>query len=203
MLSVIGPARLLGWLHVILLSISMAVLLRHAVLFRSLGARLRDVDLLEHGPLAPFVQASFRTALLFVSWWACTAAFHVRWEGDLSLDPLMLSLLPTQALFTVAVFLLPLLGVHKRLREARDAELARVHRAIRGDRVALRASLIGSHAEALSPVDLFLYREQVRSLSTWPFDAAAIVRLALLTAVPVLGWLGGALVERALGVLLD
>jgi len=202
MLSALGLARLAGWLHIIAVSVLLALLLRHAVLFSRIGRRLHDVDLLDHGPLSPFVQHSFRTTGIIVVCWACIAAFHVRWEGDLSLDPLIISILPVQVMLMLGVFLAPLWPVHQALRDARTVELARVHAAIRGDREALRGSLLRAHADSLSPIDLFTYREQVQSFSSWPFDATAVARLALLTVVPLLGWIGGALVERALDAVL-
>lgn len=203
MLSPLGISRVLGWLHAVLGGLAAAALLRHCLLFQHLAVSLREVDLLDHRALAPFVRASFRATLMHFTWAGVTAAFHVRWAGTWALEPQALAFLPVQTLFGVALFLLPLWGAHRRLRAERDAELSRVRGAIRGDRAALRDSLLGAGADALGPLELLEYRERVRSLSTRPFEVGALARLALLTAIPVAGWIGGAQVERALDALLD
>lgn len=203
MLSTVGFSRMLGWVHVGLVGVSLAILLRHAVLFRRLGASLRDVDLLDRAALAPFVQASFRTTGVFVLACAGIAAFHVRGDFSGLVNNVVVAMLPSQAFIAVALFLLPIWGAHQSLGRAREAELGRILAALRGDREALRESLLGGEARNLGAVELLTYREHVRAFPTWPFDASALVRLALLTAVPVFGWLGGALVERALDTVLD
>lgn len=198
-----GFNSVMGWVHALIMGPAVAVLLRQGLLFRRIGREVRTVDLLDHAALAPFVHASLRLALLFTLWIACINAFHVDWGGSLAVAPQVVWLFPVYPLISGMLFTLPLWGIHQRLRAERDAELSRVNAAIHGDRQALRDSLVAADATALNAVDLLAYRDHVRSFSTWPFDANALLRLALYLGIPLLGWVGAAFVERGIDVLLD
>jgi hypothetical protein len=102
-----------------------------------------------------------------------------------------------------AALILPVRGIHVRLRQAKRAELGRVHAAIRGDPGALSGSLIREHGADLGLSDLLAYRNFLESVREWPFDAPTMLRFALYLAIPLGSWLGGAFVERLLGAALD
>ena len=55
----------------------------------------------------------------------------------------------------------------------------------------------------LSLGNLVAYQALVRSVREWPFDLRTVSRSALLIVLGVGSWLGGAIVERLLDVLLD
>lgn len=198
-----GFTVILGWVHGPAMGLAIAVLLRQGLLFLRIGREVGSVDLLDHAAQAPFVNASLRLALLFTLWIACITAFHVDWGGSMTLAPQILWISPAYFLLSGALFALPLWGIHQRLRAERNAELLRVNASIRGDRHALRDSLLAADADALNAVDLLAYRDHVRSFSTWPFDASTLLRLGLYLGIPLLGWVGSAIVERGVDVLLD
>jgi hypothetical protein len=102
-----------------------------------------------------------------------------------------------------AALILPVRGIHLRLRQAKQAELERVHAAIRGDPGPLAGSLISGHGASLGLSDLLAYREFIESVREWPFDTSTMLRFALYLAIPLGSWLGGAFVERLLGAALD
>jgi hypothetical protein len=198
-----GFVSVMGWVHAFALGPAVSVLLRQGLLFLRIGREVGPVDLLDHAALAPFVHASLRLALLFTLWIACATAFHVDWSGSMAVAPQVLWMLPVYFLITLLLFALPLWGIHQRLRAERNVELSRVNPSIPGDREALRDSLVAADAAALNAVDLLAYRDHVRSFSTWPFDASALLRLGLYLGIPLLGWVGAAMVERGVDVLLD
>jgi hypothetical protein len=199
----IGFGGVMGWVHAAAMGIATAVLLRQGLLFLRVGREVRSVDLLDHAALAPFVHTSLRLTLLNTLWIACATAFHIDWGGSLAVAPQVIWLMPLLLLMNGCLFTLPLWGIHQRLRAERNAEISRVNAAIRGDRQALHDSLVGADAAALNAVDLLAYRDHVRSFSTWPFDASALLRLGLYLGIPLLGWVGAAIVERSIDVLLD
>ena len=108
-----------------------------------------------------------------------------------------------------------LLGVDLRKRGPADArvqrlishlkqkELDRMVAAISGDRSALAGSRLAAQAETLSLADLLAYRDTITSVREWPARAPTILRVLLLLMIPIVGWIGGALVERVIGSLLD
>jgi len=199
----VGFVMVMGWVHAFFFGPATAVLVRQGLLFLRIGREVRAVDLLDHSALAPFVRASLRLALLFTLWIACINAFHVDWGGGLAVAPQIIWMLPGYFVISGILFAFPLWGIHQRLRAERDAEFSRVNAAIHGERQALRDSLLAADAAALNAVDLLAYRDHVRSFSTWPFDASALLRLGLYLGIPLLGWVGAAIVERGVDVLLE
>ena len=51
--------------------------------------------------------------------------------------------------------------------------------------------------------ELVAYHRLVKEVRSWPFDAPTLARFALYLAIPLGSWLGGAMVERLLDVLLE
>ncbi|MEN8182947.1 MAG: hypothetical protein ABFS46_10480, partial [Myxococcota bacterium] len=95
-------------------------------------------------------------------------------------------------------FLLPMRGLHRRLRSSRRAELAEVRAAIAAE----RADLLGG-AAAPRLAALLAYEARIERVREWPFDTPTLLRFLLLALLATGSWLGGAVVERLLGSLLD
>ena len=160
----------------------------------ALAARRVAVDLLDPRPLAVFARKSQRSVAV---WAGFLVIFSTFWLGDAAGSANAFFLVLILA-FLVPVYLVPLLGVHRRLVAAKQAELDRVNERIR-------------HAisvEGAAPVsqtrlaDWIAYRRLVEDAREWPLEAPALVRSLLFVALGVGSWLGGALVERLLGALL-
>jgi hypothetical protein len=167
--------------------------------FSGLAERLPAIDLFDPRPLAPFVRQSLRGGLL---WIVFVSLYSVNLVDTGALASVALMWLLSLA-FSLPPALLPLLGVHRRLREAKRAELDRVDAALRDDPDALAGSAIERRAGGVSVADLVAYRGLVSSVREWPFDAGARWRILLYLSIPVGSWLGGALVERILNSALD
>ena len=173
--------------------------LQYARRFSALARAIPRLDLFDRRPLAPFARQGLRSALLtllaiaIISLNAADQGFAwVLWV----IGPITLGL-------AAAALLLPARGVRDRVRRAKHEELELVRQAIQGNPDALADSVIAKRAESLGLADLLAYRQYVESVPEWPFDAPMLVRFALLALLPLGSWLGGALVERGLGTLLD
>ena len=87
---------------------------------------------------------------------------------------------------------------------ARKAEgLAKIREDIRVDHdlVAQRGP---ESAEASTRLPgLLAFEKRIESVREWPFDAPTLTRFFLYVAIPLGSWVGGALVERLLGAVLD
>lgn len=163
--------------------------------FAALARALPTVDLLERGALLPFARQGLRSAMPGVLM-LTFLALNITDEGFLAAILLLGGLALVQ---NVALLLIPIRGLHDRLRDAKREELARVHAAIRGERGALRGSpLDGDDARALA--DLLAWRAFVESVPEWPIDASTLGRFAFYVGLPLLSWVGAALVERAIDV---
>ena len=101
---------------------------------------------------------------------------------------------------------LPVLGVHASLREAKEAELARLGAALREARGALLEGDGGSDpraAEAARRIPALAALEaRTAAVREWPFDASTALRFALYVTLGLGSWIGGALVEEALSAAL-
>jgi hypothetical protein len=167
--------------------------------FSQLAADVAVSDPCERAPFAPFARRALRNVLL---WMLLAAWLSLTYVGPgWAIGTLMALGLTTVAAFACASFVLPLLGPHRRLRAAKQAELAQVRAAIRSARDrALGAS------EPAAPgrlADLVAYEARVAAAAEWPIEGSTLLRFGLYLAVGLGSWVGAGLVqhfvERVLG----
>jgi hypothetical protein len=166
--------------------------LRESGRLSRIGRELVRVDLLDLRPVSPLARQGLRQSFLAAGLLALLALFL----GDLDLAPGLFvvvagGLLIGSAVSAVALAL-PVRGIHTAIALAKRAELDWCDDAIRRARAASDAPSRTGPGLA----DLVAYRGLVESVSEWPFDAPALRRFVLYLAIPLGGWLGGALVER-------
>ncbi len=163
--------------------------------FSRLGHFVARPDLLDRRSLGVFGRRGLRGVLL---WMGLSALFALMFLAPFGHGAVALALAVTAAVSGPAL-LGPALGVHHRLEEARDAELARTR-----ERIAARLQGRSAPAdpERLDLGELLAWEARVERAGTWPFDASIRVRFALYVALGLGSWLGAALVERALGAAL-
>jgi hypothetical protein len=165
--------------------------------FGRLARSLPEVDLLDRGALLPFASAGLRSAVpgaIFVSFFSLNLVD----EGFVLAVLLLGGIVLVQ---NVATLLIPLRGLRDRLRTAKREELERVDAAIRGEPGALRGSMIGRR-EAPSLADLLAWRAFVQTVPEWPIDTGTLGRSAFFVGLPLLSWVCGALVERAVDLVI-
>jgi hypothetical protein len=161
--------------------------------FSRLGDRLTAWDLLDRAPLVPFARRALRNVLL----WMLLAAFlSLTYLGEGWASDLMVVALVSLGTFALTAFLLPLAGAHRRIRDLKRAELARVRAAIRE----ARDRTLAADATAASGgrlADLVSYESRIAGVAEWPIDASTLLRLSLYLAIGLGSWIGAALVDRA------
>jgi anti-sigma factor RsiW len=123
--------------------------------------------------------------------------FSTFWLGDAAGSANVFFLVLILA-FLGPIYLVPLLGVHRRLAAAKQAELDRVNERIR-DAVSVEGAAPVSQTRL---ADWIAYRRLVEHSREWPLNAPALVRTLLFVALGMGSWLGGALVERLLGAVI-
>lgn len=187
------------------------------VLFAALGARLFaaeihmtrayarlgervEVDLFDPSLLLVFARKGLRSVVV---WVLISSAFSMFWVLDSAGQANVL--LPVGVLVLVTVALVaPTRGVHLSIVAAKASELARVTDAIRQERDAtLAPRATGAQPEDARLGNLIQYQEFVKSIREWPFDLSIVARSLLLILLGAGSWLGGAIVERLLGLALD
>jgi hypothetical protein len=167
--------------------------------FSKIGETWAVIDLLDLSPVAPFARRGLRSVVIWIGLTILTSLlFLVSWAQPTARVVLLLILG-----VAATVLLLPVLGVHRRAREAKSAELERVREALRSEREAqLAAREPGALADPRLS-NLIAYERRIESARTWPFDPGTLVRFGFYVALGVGSWLGGAIVERLLGRVLE
>ncbi len=198
-----GPETAAHWLAVLVIGWLTGRLIFASMLesrrVSGLADRIRSLDVLDLRPLAPFTRQGLRTALL----WLVFIGIASLLLTNRGFGPL-LGLLGLVALyFAVRALLLPVRRVRDRIVAAKQVELDTLRREIRRDREAVRALADDAASAAARLPGLLAYESRVEGVREWPFDAPTLARFVLYLVIPVGSWLGGALVERALGVMLD
>jgi len=161
-----------------------------------LAVDLKSIDLFDLDPLIPFTQRGLGNALLLMGFVAI-AGLMVLTETGFGL----LGLLVGSAILLAAgmAFVLPLRGVHRRIKQAKGAELGWVDAELRQQRTVLKS---GEERTSGDLSDLAAYRDLVRSVRDWPITTSSYVRFALYLLIPVVSWAAAALVERFIDALI-
>lgn len=175
------------------------VFFRNAWVFHRLGQRHVEIDLLDVESLAPLGRVAVRNLLIFVGGYALAplALIDARGAGRSILTGFLVT-----APFSLALLILPVYAVHRRLVQEKRAELDRVRRALHGEGSALVGSPISHDSEKLPVTSLVLYRETIRQVREWPVNAPALLRLAAYVVIPVMAWIAAAVVERLVDAVL-
>jgi len=167
--------------------------------YARLGERVA-VDLFDQSMLLLFARKGLRSVVV---WVLISSAFSMFWVLDSAGQANVL--FPIGVLALVALALIgPTRGIHQRIVAAKTHELDRVIEAIRIERDAALAPRRPDAPNADARLgNLVQYYEFVSAIREWPFDLSIVTRTVLVVALGVGSWLGGAVVERLLGLVLD
>jgi hypothetical protein len=184
---ILGPIAgwWMGWLVYAVFSVSRRL--------SRLASRLSSVDLFDLTPLAPFTRQGLTNALLAIGFVSISSLLLI--ESGMGGVETGLGVL---TLFVAgAALVMPVRGVRRRIRQAKDAELAWIDTDLTDHKEALRRSLEGRRVGELA--DLVAYRDLVLQAPDWPFTTSTYVRFALYLMIPLGSWAAGAVVEGVVG----
>jgi hypothetical protein len=157
------------------------------------------IDLLDRNALAPAGRYGLRGAVLWLV--GSSIASLLAWSMK-TVWPLIAILCATLLLASVSL-VRPAQIFRRRLREAKRTELAKVRAKIADAKEAALSDdseVAAGHATLLP--GLLAYEARLESVREWPFDTPTLLRFGALALLASGSWLGGALVERALGFFL-
>lgn len=95
--------------------------------------------------------------------------------------------------------MLPLRGIRKKIRVAKDRELDWCRRSLKASRDRLKSGA----GEQTPFAEILAYKRMIENIRNWPFDNPTLVRFTLYLLIPLGSWLGGAFVERGLDFFLS
>jgi hypothetical protein len=182
---------MVGWL------MTRAVLeeLRLAHVFSRAGESLGELDLFDLTPLEPFARRAVESVLV---WLVGASLLSLIFAGDDWASDTLPFLVAAVLIPSGIAFAQTLAGVHRRIRAAKQAELARIHARARADREALLAGAGGAAEAAARLPALLALRAQVADVREWPVDLPTFARLAGFLAIGLASWIGAALVDVAI-----
>jgi hypothetical protein len=163
---------------------------------REVTSRLR-VPLLDREGLSPYARRGLRGSFFWLLGSSIASVLIFNWGFSWA------TLIVVLCTLGIGTFSLidPSRRLRRRIQQAKRAELARVRGAIEAARAgALEAS--DAHAAGRLP-GLLAWEARIAGVHEWPFDVSTWLRFGVLALVAVGSWLGGALVERILGLALD
>ena len=158
-----------------------------------LARSLPDLDLIDLSPLSPIVQQGLNSALLAVIVPAVSSHLSIA-PGDRVFASA--TYLLVWCTLTLLAFLLPVRGIHDRIRKEKQLQLGKIRSEIRDSKEQLvdrRNEDAGNRLSAL--LDLETRLERVRE---WPYDASSWRRFGLYLLLGLGSWVGAATVERLL-----
>jgi hypothetical protein len=178
----------------IVVTLVVAALLDNALLLNRLARRAR-VQLFSTRQLRPFASVAVISTLALIG---AQAAFPILFiEGEQS--PLIYApgLLAT-GIPMLLIAALPVWPVHRRIAAVKDHALRAVDRRIGA--LPLPDPDRPETLHQLTP--LLSYRRELAQHSEWPFDVGVVSRLGLYLIIPPVTWVGAALIENVVEVLL-
>jgi hypothetical protein len=168
-----------------------------SVFVRDLDHRI-SVDLLDISKLDGFGRIALRGAL---PWLVSGTIVLLLLLGQQSTElfwPLIAGLVSS----ATGVFAWPMWRVHRLIDHAKKVELARLRREIVEMRAAFEKPGPESDRAAPRLSALLALEARVEHAREWPLDMPTVFRFALYLALPLGSWLGGAIVERILGLVM-
>ena len=162
--------------------------------FARLAGRVREIDLLDLSPLRPFARRGLRRALRWLL--LATIASMAFIDAGYAEAPALV--LVGIVAFAMLSFLLPVLGIHARIRAEKLDSLAALRQQIRAE----RATLDAGSARGGRLADLLAYEARIAAAREWPIDATTLLRFAVFLLLPLGSWLGSAVVGHAVEQLL-
>lgn len=163
------------------------------------AAELRRMDLIELVPPAPFVQQGLGGALLVIVLLAIGMGGIIDQQAVL---PSALTTVVVMSAIGVTALLLPLLGVRRRIRLEKRAQLGALRAQIDADRAAALAEGPDLDRVAARLPGLLALEARLEGVREWPLDVSSLLRFALYVLLGLGSWLGAAFVERLLDLAL-
>ena len=158
-----------------------------------IAKKLSHIDLLDLAPLAPFTHLGLTNALLLIGLLSIWSLMLL----ETGFGQIMVLIGGATLVVTALALLSPVRGVHKRIRQSKEAELSRVNREISKQRSAFQNADAGRWSGKMA--DLVAYRSLVESVPEWPFTTSTYTRLILYALIPVVSWSIGIVAEGIVG----
>jgi hypothetical protein len=161
----------------------------------SIAEDIESMDLLDMRPYQPLVRQGLTNALLVIGMVSVLSLLAV----ESRYIPVLVGFWIVFIVLAWIGMMLPLRGIRRKIRVAKNEELEWCRQSLGSSRDALKSGA----GEKLSVADILAYRTMIETMRNWPFDSPTLVRFTLYLLIPLGSWLGGAFVERGLDFFLS
>lgn len=158
-----------------------------------IAKKMCRINLLDLTPLAPFTQLGLTNALLLIGSLSIWSLMMI----ETGFGQMMIVIGGATLAGTAFALLAPVHGVHKRICQSKERELAWVN----GEISEQQSSFHGkgtSHPDGRM-ADLIAYRGMIEDVSEWPFTMSTYSRILIYVLLPVTTWGIGLVAEQIMG----
>ena len=152
--------------------------------------KLKPVDLLDLTPLAPFTHLGLTNALLLIGLLSIVSLIML----ETGFGQLIFLIGGSTLALTALALLVPVGGVHKKIHQSKEAEIAWAKGEIAKKLSALQNPDDGRRTGEMA--DLVAYLSLVERVPEWPFTTSTYTRLLLYLLIPVAFWGIGIVAEE-------
>lgn len=177
---------------VVMLQVSY-ILTSNTMTFVNIAKSHLIVDIFDIRSMLPFTMVGVSNILVFAGGYTLFPIAFI--DSGTLIQPALMSLLFTLPT-ALTLFFLPILAVRSRIFREKLREIDAVTLAIQGDRSGLKHTSIADEADTITRSNMIIYRDLVERTSEWPITNSSVKRLGIYVIVPLLAWVGAALVER-------
>ena len=156
---------------------------------------IESLDLLELLPYQPLIRQGLTNALLVIGLVSVISLLGV----ESRYGPMLVAFWIMFVGLAWIGLMLPLRGIRRKIRVAKDQELDWCSQTLKVARDELKSG--AGQQQSIS--EITAYRSMIENIRNWPFDNPTLVRFTLYLMIPLGSWLGGAFVERGLDLFLS
>lgn len=152
-------------------------------------------DLLNLDPYRPLVRQGLTNALLVIGMVSVLSLLGVESRYFAVLAGFWI----VSIIFAWIGMMLPLRGIRRMIRKAKRRELQWCKESLKRSRDSMKSGSDNKPTIA----EIMAFQNVIESIRNWPFDSPTLIRFTLYLLIPLGSWLGGALVERGLDLILS
>ena len=186
--AVVVAISLVGWW----MGIFSFELVWTALHLSQIAKHLPELNLLDVDSFRPFTQQGVQSALLIIILMSITAHLVFRPGSGIIGATIFMTIM---LVLTVIALIIPMRGIHRRIKARKCEELAVIRTQIRQQKDKL---LTGSDQVTDRAIVLLTMETRIERVPEWPFDVGSLSRFSFYLLLGLGSWVGAALVERLL-----
>lgn len=186
--------RVIGPLFSVWTGSFLYVMIIESARLSKLSESIESLDLLDLRPYEPLTRLGLTNALLVVGMASVLSLFLM----EPGFGRFIAGMLLMFAVNAWVGLMLPLRGIRKKIRSAKENELKWCRQALQAARTQLKTDGTSQH----SIVEITAYKAQIDGTRNWPFDNPTLIRFFLYLMIPFISMFGGAFLERGIELFL-